>query len=321
MEVTLAAGNLPEWVPIRFYLDNDGYFVDWCRIGPERFTQPFFEATIDARLRHPFNLLFRHQTPIDYVGEFFDQSPGLKPTGFIFHTSRCGSTLLSQMLASVERNVVISEPPPIDSVLRAKDAQRRDGLDQRVLWLKWMVSAIGQKRNASEENLFIKFDSWSTLSLDIVRRAFPDVPWVFLYRDPVEVIVSQMSQRGAHMVPGLIPEVLPNIDPDELHSMQHEEFCARVLGRICRAALQNAGDRKGLFVNYSQLPDAVAGAISEHFGVKFLPSELEQIGLKARYNAKSPQLDFETDSVKKKYAASWEVRNAASRWVEQAYNE
>jgi gluconate kinase len=216
------------------------------------------------------------------------------------------------MLASLEKNIVISEPPPIDSVLRANDG-RPVSKEERALWLKWMINAYGQKRHQAEENLFIKFDSWSVTDLDLIRAAFPHVPWVFLYRNPVEVIVSQMNQRGVHMIPGVIRGILPDASDEEILAMKHEEYCSRVLERICRSALEFAGEEKGLFVNYSELPHAVTAEIVRHFGVNFTTEETERMRSAARFNAKTPQLDFEPDTEAKKRSASDEARSAARR--------
>ena len=108
------------WVPIRVY-GAPGHpgqpFVDWCYLGTDAFIEPFFEDTIRRMLRRPFNLLFRHQTPIDALGEWHAAQPGLPPTGFIFHMSRCGSTLAARLLAALPRNVVISEAADRKSVV------------------------------------------------------------------------------------------------------------------------------------------------------------------------------------------------------------
>src|ERR1043165_8503267 len=101
--------NFREWIPVRCYWQEKQAFVDWCFLGKERLTEPFFDDSIAKRFRQPFNLFFRHQTPIDFLDAAENFSNGLKPTGFIFHLSRCGSTLISQMLAALEQNIVISE--------------------------------------------------------------------------------------------------------------------------------------------------------------------------------------------------------------------
>src|ERR1043166_3127673 len=100
---------LQDWVPLRFLARDQRNLVDWVFVGGERFTDPFFEQTVSRCLTHPANVLFRHQTSVEVLREIYEQRRGLEPAGFIFHMSRCGSTLISQMLAAVKRNIVISE--------------------------------------------------------------------------------------------------------------------------------------------------------------------------------------------------------------------
>ena len=80
-----------------------------------------------------------------------------------------------------------------------------------------MVSALAQPRRG-EQALFVKLDSWHTLALPLFRRAFPSVPWVFLYRDPVEVPVSQLEAAGIQTDPTLqVAHVLGTDTPFEPH--------------------------------------------------------------------------------------------------------
>ena len=181
-----------------------------------------------------------------------------------------------------------------------------------------MVSAFGQKRNG-EKNYFIKFDSWNTLDLDLIFRAFPDVPWIFLYRNPVEVIVSQMRQRGAYMVPGAIEQILPGLDLAKVLQMPPEEYCARILAKICESAINHAENRRALFVNYNGLPEAVTSAMLEHFRVEYAPEDIENIKSAAQFNAKTPQLPFAPDSAAKRSEASEAARKAAEFWVNPLY--
>src|SRR2546430_2644461 len=130
--------------------------------------------------------------------------PPVRPSGFIFHMSRCGSTLLTQMLAALAHNIVISEASPIDAVVRAPHVRPALSDDQHALWLRWMIGALGQPRSGNERHYFIKLDCWHTLALPLFRRAFPDVPWGFLYRDPVEVLVSQLRMPGPQIIPRML---------------------------------------------------------------------------------------------------------------------
>ena len=294
--------KLYDWMPVRVYPDDGRYFVDWCWMGDARFIEPFFDLTIEKRMRLPFNLAFRHRTPVETLKEV---DRGLDPTGFIFHMSRCGSTLVSQMLAAVGSNIVISEAPPVDNVIRSAA-----GRDKRIEMLRDLVGAYARPRNG-ERHFFIKFDSWSTLDLDLVEEAFPNVPWVFLYREPVEVIASHMIKRGSQMVPGAMQHLLPGLDLMNVLQMSAEEYCARVLGRFCDAAITRAESPGAMFVNYDRLPEALS-AILKHFGVEFSVTDMERMNAAASFDAKTPGVTFTPDSERKRAGATDEARRAAA---------
>jgi gluconate kinase len=308
-----------DWSPIRIYWQQQP-FVDWCYLGEERFTHPFFDNTIELLTQRPFNLLFRHQTSIEFLGEMYEQNPGLAPNGFIFHMSRCGSTLVAQMLSSLAQNIVISEPPAIDSILRSNTKNPAITDRQRIDWLKWIVSAFGQKRN-DEKYYFIKFDSWSMIDLDLIRRAFPEVPWIFLYRNPIEVLVSQMRERGSQMIPGAIGQILPGLDFMETLQMPPEEYCARVLARFCENAIGGAKSGNALMINYNQLPEVVTSAMIEHFQINYSPEDIENMKNAARFNAKTPGIPFASDSAAKRNQASDAARQAAEKWINPLYEQ
>src|SRR5438552_2215761 len=50
--------------------------------------------------------------------------------------------------------------------------------------------ALGRKRFGEERHYVVKFSSWNVRRLDLLRAAFPNTPWIFVYRQPVEVIGS-----------------------------------------------------------------------------------------------------------------------------------
>lgn len=305
-----------DWLPVRCYWQENRAFVDWCYLGKERLIEPFFDDSIAKRFRQPFNLLFRHQTPIEFLVALNEMSETITPTGFIFHLSRCGSTLVSQMLAALPENIVISEASPIDFVLRAKNISE----DQRIEWLRSIVGALGQKRDKAERHYFIKFDSWNTLELDLVKRAFPDVPWIFLYRNPVEIIVSHLRQRGAQMIPGLIDEILPELSFDDSLKITPEEYCARILAKICQSALEFLISGDGLAVNYTDLPGGVSTKILKHFNIDFADTDLEKMAAATEFNAKSPQLNFSPDTEEKKREAGAAALAAAEKFVDPLYH-
>jgi hypothetical protein len=299
------------WTPIRVH-ERDEMVVEWCWLDGLGFDEPFFVQTIERALRTPFSLLFRRETPIGVLEAL---EPGLEPSGFIFHGSRCGSTLVSQVIASSPQNLVLSEPPPVDQVLRSRAPE----LD-RVRWLQGMVSALGRRRRDGERAYVVKFDAWSTCNLGLVRQAFPDVPWVFLFREPVQVLASHLVQRGAHMVPGAIDPALFGFSSDEQIRVPPEEYCARVLAAIYDSALENR-DERALFVDYAELPDAVFQRILDAFGLSCDDDELTEMRAVTGLDAKNPHLLFTPDSEAKELGAPAALRAAADRFVRPLYEE
>ena len=192
--------------------------------------------------------------------------------------------------------------------------------DQRATWLRWIVGAFGRKRTGTETGYFIKFDSWSLIDLDLIERAFPHVPWIFLYRNPVEVMVSQLKGPGVQMIRGSIDRLLPGLPITETLQMPAEEYCARVIGRFCEMALLHSDRRNAKLVEYTELPGAVTGVIADHFGITFSPDDVKILSTAAKFDAKTPQMNFTPDSQAKKNTASDAVLRAAAEFTDPFYN-
>jgi hypothetical protein len=99
-----------------------------------------------------------------------------------------------------------------------------------------------------------------------------------------------------------------------------EDYCARVLGAVCRAVLDHHDKGGGLIINYQQLPDAVWTAILPHFGISCGDEERENMRQASQYNAKSPGLPFVGDTEAKQRGATPNVRCAAERHLREIYD-
>jgi len=165
-------------------------------MGSRRLTEPFFEQTLHRHMTHPFHQLFRRETSMEEMVAWTLAHPGAPLRGVIFHMSRCGSTLMSQQIAALECNIVASEPAPLDAILRAHQRIPTLPREIQVSWVRAMAAALGQPR-CGEQALYIKTDCWHIHQIDLIREAFPEVPWIFLYRDPIEVMVSQQRVPAA----------------------------------------------------------------------------------------------------------------------------
>jgi hypothetical protein len=306
------------WLPIRASWQGGELYAHWAYFGERRLRDPFFEGDVRRCLFEPFNRLFRYVTPIGTLAAWLKTRPHLEPSGFIFHMSRCGSTLVSQMLAALPSNIVVSEASPIDTAVQAGRWRPDLSEERQARWLSSIVGALGQKRSAGERRYFVKLDCWHTLALPLFRRAFPDVPWVFLYRDPVEVLVSQLRMPGTQMLPGGVGPNLYGIERSYGPGTA-EDYYARVLAKVTEPAVAHYAAGGGLLVNYRQLPDAIFTAILPHFGVECGEPDRTAMTEAARYDAKTPGFAFEPDSNAKQQAATPAARAAADRWLGELY--
>jgi hypothetical protein len=180
-QVTSGASPQPGWLPIHIGWQQGVAHLDWAYFGEEALTESFFEASVRRALRRPLNRLVRLRTPLAELPRWVEHQPGLRPNGFIFHMSRCGSTLVSQMLAADPRNIVVSEASVIDTAVQIAAAPA-GSMDDHAALLAAVIGALGHKRAPSQCRYFIKLDSWHTIALPLFRLAFPSVPWIFLYR-------------------------------------------------------------------------------------------------------------------------------------------
>jgi hypothetical protein len=304
----------PSWLPIHVAAADGGVFVDWAYFGSAPLREPFFEQSILRALARPFNRMFRYRMAMDDFLAQAAREQALAPNGFIFHMSRCGSTLVSQMLAALPDNIVVSEAAPIDAVVQLCCAQPGLSDEQHRNALTAMVAAFGWRRSSDPRHYVIKLDSWHAIALPLFRRAFPSVPWVFLYRDPVEVLVSQKRQPGMQMVPEIMPPSLYGIDSFD----NFEEYQARVLASICQAALDNHDDG-GLLINYRALPQAVHTAILSHFGMTCSEDGRDFMAAAARRDAKATHREFADDSAAKQKEATAPLRALAERHLGDIY--
>lgn len=301
--------NFDGWLPIRVWQQAGEWRVDWCWFGDQPLRQPFFRDAVEEALRLPFNQAFRRQTPLSTLSDWQTISPGLAPSAFIFHASRCGSTLISQMLAQLDNYIVISEPPPLDTLLRSAlpPAERNAAI-------RGLLSAYGQPRRGVEQRLVIKLDAWNIGELERLRACFPETPWLFVYRDPLEIAVSHLRRPGMHMVPGMIG--VSALDDGAAFDGQ-ESFIARRVGRLLHLGAEHCREFNGLAVNYRELPGAMEGRLARFFALSAEQQTLV-FGAVNQY-AKQPSETFVADGEGKQREASTLLRERVECWAHGPY--
>ncbi len=312
--------NFEGWTPIRLIRKDSGFWVDWCRFGGRRFTEPFFEDSVTLALQSPFNLAFRQETPIEQMLEWARTRPGIAPTVFIFHASRCGSTLLAQMLAALNHYIVVSEAPMIDALLRLRHTRPDISEDTHIEWIRALLSALAQPLHG-ERHFAVKFDAWNILEFELLRRAFPETPCIYLYRDPAEIGASQMAMRGSYMVPGRLDPSPFGFDLMESIAWPPEEYIARVLGRMFEAGRAVCSGAKVMPVHYCELPDLAWTTLRPALGLADHPADIETMSKAARRDAKNPQLEFAPGEARKPREVSDALRAQIEQWTTPAYRQ
>ena len=311
--------KLDGWIPIRLYSEGGRLMTEWCCLRDLVFADPFFDMTIARACTHPFRAAFCYQTSADVLEERAVSRAGIPPAGLVLHASRCGSTLISQMLASSPANVVISEAAPVDSAIYAERLAPGISDERRISLLRAVVHALGQPRGGGERRYFLKLDCWHTLDLELIRRAFPETPWIFVYRDPVEILASLGAAPAKWIVPSLVSIHDLRFSPADYRG-NSTEYAARVLARIFESALEWS-TRGGMLVNYRQLPGAMFSEVAAHFGCSWDADETKSMMAATAYHAKTPQLYFEPDTTQKQREASPKIHDLCERYLNGLYRD
>ena len=285
-----------DWLPARAALHPTGLYFSLREIAAAELQDAFMQETI-ARVGGRESVV---QVAREDLGKGAD---GCAPAGIIFHVARCGSTLVSQLLKQADGLVVYAEPLPVNEILRPPHAWPRSELVAalRSLGIAFSRHAIGP--------YVLKLTSWNTLYCDIVADAFPETPWVFCIRDPVEVAVSLLNQP-----PGWLTEFAPIVDR-EVASASREEFVARLYGSLCDAAAR-LDPARGLLLPYDRLPASVWEVAAPHFSRPIERDTQARMSAAAARNSKSPlgtESKFDDDSGAKRAAASGELLRAVDR--------
>ena len=314
------------WMPVDAVVVDGRPGLLWMQMADVSFTEPFFQQTVErVRTEHPDRA--ERFTEFDALLQLDKKLTRAEPAGFIFHSSRCGSTLVANACRSLNNSIVLSEPYAVDKLVARFITDVDDPVKEALysVFLRAVVNALAQHQNANEQRVFIKFSCCSVSQIERIRRIWPRVPCVFLYRDPVETIVSNVSNPPAWLVGGDDGDhrILAHItltSPAQVAGMSLEELCARSIGSFFSTALTLANDNS-MLLNYTQLSLPGISRILNFFNARPSPEELERIASGSRIYSKavSATREFAADADAKQKVATNHVREVAERWAMQPY--
>jgi hypothetical protein len=312
--------NLKGWLPVDAVVVDGRPGLWWMEMADVSLDEPFFQQTIDRVKQDKRGELF---TEFDVLLQLEKVLESVPPTGFIFHSSRCGSTLIANACRAISNSIVLSEAPAIDKLI-ARFFTDADGIKDSLysVFLRGIVHALGQRRSGNEQHLFIKFACTSFAQIERITRIWPHVPWLFLYRDPIETIVSNVNNPPSWLLDDdwRVLASITGVSPSEVAAMSLEERCARSIGSFYSRAVALAND-KSMLLNYNQLSVPVISSVLKFFNVSPSTQELEAITRTSGIYSKevTRTRSFEADADAKQKLASNLVREMAARWSNEPY--
>lgn len=309
--------DLKGWLPVDAVVVDGRPGLWWMEMSGVSLTEPFLEQTVERAKKENRAERF---TEFDVLLQLEKQLESVEPTGFIFHSSRCGSTLVANACRAVSNSIVLSEANAIDKLIARfiTDADNPVKESLYSVFLRGVVHALAQRRRGNEQNLFIKFACCSFAQFKRIQRIWPNVPWLFLYRDPVETIVSNMKD----VPPWLIDNdrrVLSSII-DDTAEMSLEELCARTIGSLYSTAYDLANEN-GMLLNYNQLSVPVIASVLNFFKIDLSSEELDTIARTSGIYSKeaSGTRAFVADADTKLRLATDLIREMSERWAGGPY--
>eukprot|EP01037_Dinobryon_pediforme_P007419 gene7419-7483_t len=175
---------LHNWIPYQIAkIENECLQCKWLNTFNLPYLEPFFDETISqCRYADPNIGKYSSVSDITVLEQWAAGLNCLTPDVIIFHVSRCGSTMVSQLMGLNPANISLAEVPFFDDILRLPYRNKDLDKSSAIALLNAAFKFYGQKRTG----------------------VYPDVPFVFLYRSPNEVLSSHKKRHGMQTVPGLL---------------------------------------------------------------------------------------------------------------------
>jgi hypothetical protein len=266
----------------------------WLNFYDKRFTEPFFDGTIATCRVLPY----REPPQVTGLDEIELAGVALGPVVplvIIFHLSRCGSTLTTQLFASSGRFIVLSEVPVFDDILGLPLAKTPFSETKVSRLLSASLNLYGRKRYADEAHVVIKTDCWHIFFYHTLRKMFPAVPFVMMYRRPDEVFRSLNQVPGRQIIPDLVdPKIfgLPGMPDPYIKDIYMATILEKMLAKFLEVA---ETDTQTLLVNYKEGPVNIVKKIAAFANLELSEDELAVMEVRSCYHSKKPDEIFDKE--------------------------
>lgn len=305
-------------LPDRARLEGGARVFHFISLGPAASRSPVLtQALHDARARG-----YRQWVqPLDGLSM---PSDGLPFATGIFHVSRCGSTLVSNILGRVRAVQMAAEPRAFVNMLgplwQLFPAELRQA-DMRLA-----LAFLRQPLTPEKRTFMVKFTHADLICLPDIERLAPGLRKILVFRDPLEVLTSNLRAPPAwagfhgHPIKG---GLMIGMRPAAAAALPLPEFIARGLakGFVAAADAISRAPADWLLLDYTDLPDAVFNTVFPWLSLAPDADELPGLLEEARLYSKGPgeRPHFVPDSARKRAEASPAEIDLCERWLREPY--
>lgn len=302
-----------QWLPYRYHARSRS--IQWC-LPDGHATEPFQDETI-SRYRQTvlLNQLITPKTALSSLDIQAQVVQSITPAGFIFHLSRCGSTLLSGCLSELDTTSVFSESPVLTEILldpTLGEATQQHYL-QQLIDLQASVFPL-------RPHIVIKWNAWDIFRWNLIHATYPQVPVIFLVRNPVEILASHQRSAGRHMSGD---PTLTNCHPvfaSWCGTGELLEKRVQVLHGLLCAMYDFYPEQSGCLIDYHQLDVHTMVKVCQFFGIKLDELGFLKIQARMQFHSKTLGQVFLPDTEKKQCLFASQEQEDIQVHLVPAYN-
>lgn len=310
------------WLPAHIKYQNGDALVELVRLPECKIKEKFLHWDLNKCTEKVYITMKKLQK---------SHLPDAILSGQIFHLSRVGSTLVTEMLRVLDDYIVLSEPQCLSDIfLDPFGAPEEVKLNSIRTLLAVFSSVLGGKK------IIIKWSSWKILHIDMLNKLYSDVPACFVVRDPVEVLVAlagkppgwmkrkkmvSMIEKDGGKEKSLYWASMNNAlcgKVDYYSELSFPDYAAGILAEMCEAAASTSSPL--IILEYIDIYDKVPSVLAAAFSINPSHQETEKMRAVCSRDAKTGgENAFKPDSVRKQVEATPMIRAAAEAIVKPAY--
>jgi hypothetical protein len=298
-EATLAvAARRGAPLPSRYYDLGQSSIVEW---------QSAVEESADRAVRRFYSLRDLELR--------LERDTAVPPSLLIFHCSRCGSTLLARLLEIDPANRVLIEPPALGDFLHLNRAQLQSPEMRRDL--RVLLQSYGLERSSGEQRLIFKLNSLAVHALAAIRAALPEVPFIYMLRDPAEVVASISRSTPAFLRPENRASLAARmgLDPNIVSGDSAERWWSRYVEWNLSAAYAHARDFT-LAVDYREFATRFL-AVARRWSDRTLGDDEPEVVETLAFHSKKPGVRFSPIVGEDRLGVAATATQAYLRWSER----